>query len=105
MILQGDFNARVGSEQDSITHSKYFDNENITTNINTNSQNVYPRNSYDKTVNSRGTDLLDLCISADLNIVNGRKIGDANGKYTCFTWNGSSVVDYVITSNTAFDKI
>ena len=28
-----------------------------------------------------------------------------NGKYTCFTWNGSSVVDYVITSNTAFDKI
>ena len=105
VIIQGDFNARVGNEKDIIAHSKYFDHDNFTTDINTNSQNTYPRNSYDNTVNTRGTDLLDLCIASDLYIVNGRKIGDTNGKYACFNWNGSSVVDYVITSDTAFDKI
>ena len=67
VIIQGDFNARVGNEKDIITHSKYFDHDNFTTDINTNSQNTYPRNSYDNTVNTRGTDLLDLCIASDLN--------------------------------------
>ena len=105
IIIQGDFNARIGTEKDSIVHSKYFDQDSSITSINTNSLHTLPRNSYDFTTNSRGTDLLDLCIASDLCIVNGRKIGDTNGKFTCYTWNGSSVVDYVIASYATFEKI
>ena len=46
-----------------------------------------------------------MCKSLDLNIVNGRKTGDPFGSYTCFKWNGNSVVDYLITSPPVFQKI
>ena len=63
------------------------------------------RNSQDKLVNKRGEDLLDLCKSLDLHIANGRKIGDPFGNYTCLKWNGNSVVDYLLTSNSIFDQV
>ena len=56
------------------------------------------RNSEDKTVNARGKELLYLCKFRELAIVNGRRQGDIFGKYTCHNWNGSSVVDYFLSS-------
>ena len=44
--------------------------------------------------------LLDLGIATKMRIINGRIIGDMNGKFTCHKYNGSSVVDYVITDHT-----
>ena len=46
-----------------------------------------------------------MCKSLDFLIVNGRKSGDIFGKFTSFQWNGSSTVDYVITSMASFDGI
>ena len=40
-----------------------------------------------------------------MNIVNGRKTGDLFGNYTCFKWNGNSVVDYLLTSSSLFQHI
>ena len=56
-------------------------------------------------MNSRGKDLLDMCKSLDLIISNGRKSGDLFGHYTCFRWNGNSVVDYLVTSSSVFKKV
>ena len=40
-----------------------------------------------------------------MRILNGRVLGDAFGKYTCFTPQGCSVVDYVIVSEGILDQI
>ena len=55
------------------------------------------RNSEDKTDNKRGKELIDFCKSNDMLIINGRKIGDTMGKFTSHQYNGSAVVDYVLS--------
>ena len=45
VIINGDFNARMGNKQDFIEYSKYFDNENHITSLNTNSKHKLFRNS------------------------------------------------------------
>ena len=50
------------------------------------------------TMNARGRNLLETCTALNLRILNGRIVGDLGGKKTCFHYNGSSVVDYVIGS-------
>ena len=52
----------------------------------------------DLSTNVQGRNLLDLCISNRLRILNGRHNGDRQGKYTRYTSRGCSVVDYVIVS-------
>ena len=49
-------------------------------------------------MNARGRNLLETCTALNLRILNGRIVGDLEGKQTCFHYNGSSVVDYVIGS-------
>ena len=39
--------------------------------------------------------MLETCTALNLRILNGRIVGDLEGKKTCFHYNGSSVVDYV----------
>ena len=63
------------------------------------------RNSRDKYVDSRGKELIEMCIEKQVRILNGRSLGDINGKYTCLTSNGSSVVDYVLVSHSILNKI
>ena len=41
----------------------------------------------------------------NLKILNGRKIGDLTGKYTCHQYNRSSVVDNIIAEPNIFNKI
>ena len=55
---------------------------------------VSKRISQDSIVDTRGKDLLDICIGNKLCIVNGRSIG----KYTCYKPIGCSVIDYIIVS-------
>jgi hypothetical protein len=63
------------------------------------------RNNLDKIFNDRGSNLLDLCISIRLRILNGRKPGDSIGYYTCHKYNGSSVVDYCLVTECIFQDI
>ena len=100
LLLQGDFNSRTGVETDFIG----FDKSDVELGID-NLDNQNPRNSEDKSLNNRGRDLLDVCKLNDLLILNGRKTGDIFGRYTSHNWNGSSVVDYAIASNSIMNSI
>ena len=37
---------------------------------------------------------LDMLLNTNMKILNGRKIGDLSGSYTCYEWNGQSLIDY-----------
>lgn len=64
------------------------------------------RNSEDRgDPNIRGLELLNMCKSLDMAILNGRKTGDLFGKNTSFDWNGKAVVDYAIIPTDLFDNI
>ena len=105
VIVQGDFNARTNVDDDTIAIDKHDDNELMIPTENL-SQNVHGRNSEDNVPSDhRGKELLEMCKSLGLLILNGRKVGDLFGKYTSFQWNGSSVVDYVLASNSVFSSI
>ena len=56
-------------------------------------------------VNSRGQNLLETCTALNLRILNGGIVGDQEGKKTCFYYNGSSVVDYVIGSKSILRNV
>ncbi|CAG2229894.1 unnamed protein product [Mytilus edulis] len=103
ILLCGDFNARVSSEPDFIANdsSKFIP-------VNTDyiiDKELLTRKNQDKVLDTRGKDLLDLCISNQLRFLNGRVLGDMFGTYTCHTPNGSSTVDYVILSESILDQI
>ena len=97
-ILAGDFNARTADLPDFIDeHYSYtpganensFENERETT----------PRFSRDKELNNYGRRLVDLCKLSSLRICNGRLPPvTETGNFTYVSYNGSSVIDYVIAS-------
>lgn len=97
IIILGDLNARTGREMDFIeddnTHHVPLDNSNYDIDV-----NLERRASYDSIIDPRGRELLDFCIANKIRILNGRIVGNSTGKFTCFKYNGCSVVDYVLTS-------
>ena len=100
VVIQGDFNAHTGMLPDFIARDKSDDGLKL--------ENYDPpliRNSEDNKTCKRGNELLDLCKSFDFLIANGRKIGDIFGRVTSIQWNGTSVVDYVLTPASTLDKI
>ena len=55
--------------------------------------------------NEYGKNILDLCISSQMRILNGRTSGDTRGNATFHGFNGSSFVDYCICSATLLDDV
>ena len=53
----------------------------------------------------RGKELIGLCKTLNISILNGRKTGDLFGKITSYQWNGLGVVDYAISSHALFSSI
>ena len=103
ILLCWDFNARVASEtdfiiQDSNVFAPLFQTYSI-------DNQILERKSMDKKLDSRGRDLLDLCIRNQIRILNGRTLGDTFGNFTCFTPNGISTVDYVLVLESILDQI
>ena len=106
IVLCGDLNARIGvtpdfREQYCRIDSFIFSDDQgpiKTMSIPTEAPISAHRNSSDKGTNSQKKRLLDLVESQNMLILNGRTFGDSTGKYTCFKWNGNSVVDYFITT-------
>ena len=65
-----------------------------------------PRTSCDSGSNRFGDCLLELCKAVDLQIVNERTENTSyKAKFTCFTHNGESLVDYLLTQFENFDTI
>lgn len=104
ILIQGDFNARVGDENDYIFYDQFLDDLFDSFPINTDKP-LASRNSEDNHTNPRGLELLDFCKTNEFLIVNGRKIGDLFGKYTSNQYNGSSTIDLLLTTHTNFEKI
>ena len=105
ILILGDMNARTGLELDYID---YDNDENIPTPeeiYETDSPTNIPRGNMDKAINRYGQNLLELCKTVPLRICNGRKLGDILGSFTCYKYNGQSVVDYCLASPTLMNKI
>ena len=101
--MQGDFNARCGHLQDQLANGKNdFTGQALTI---PELSDIPYRNSEDETTEGRGKELIESCISNGLAIINGRKLGDRKGQRTCFQYNGSSLIDYVICNNNTFECI
>jgi hypothetical protein len=85
LVICGDLNARTASESENVNSDYYIPlpNDNV-------SYNLSPRFSNDSVYNERGKDLIDFCISTDVQILNGRTFGDFSGKFTYFQYNGNS---------------
>ena len=105
ILLCGDMNARTASYLDFIQSdsengcSDYDPEYEVDDNI------LHCRNSQDHTTKcSRGEMLLDLCIKSRLRILNGRILGDMQGKFTAHCTSGSSVIDYMIASEELLNK-
>ncbi|KAG1932341.1 kinesin-like protein KIF13A [Pimephales promelas] len=95
VLLMGDLNARMGKEADYITSDgdKYINNSHIYQR----KHFTKARQNYDNTINRHGKQVLQLCKSLGLYIVNGRTKGDSLGRFTYCSSLGSSTVDYAIT--------
>ena len=66
-----------------------------------------PRNSkaLDSEQNSFGRELITFCRSYGIHILNGRKEGDIDGKITCISNGGSSVVNYMMVNTRIYDMV
>lgn len=100
----GDFNARTGLEPDFIFNDtcKYIDVHTDYT-VDT----ALSRNNLDtKIPDKHGKLLLNLCKSSGLRILNGRKLGDLQGNFTCFNHRGNpSVIDYMLCDVDIFNEV
>ena len=105
--MAGDMNARTGA-QNATTGSEHLvlqellDHESFR-----NSSSLAPgtRNSKDTIINDRGAQLIDFGCEWNLTILNGSVLGDILGDWTCYRYNGNSVVDYVMISHELKDTI
>ena len=93
-ILIGDFNARTHNITDTLVKEKH--DKDLGLEFYSKISTI--RNNKDKTVNNYGNKLIEYCTATRSYIVNGRTIGDIEGKFTCHQPGGSSTVDYAIVS-------
>ncbi len=63
------------------------------------------RKCMDRKHNQFGKSLVDLCITKNVHMLNGRVGNDKEGNFTYITPNGKSVVDYIICSSILFNQI
>ena len=104
IILQGDFDARTGN----LEEYKLFDCDEYVEapeEIVREEDRTKRYTQDETTIDSRGRSLIDFCTENNLRIQNGRVIGDSTGKKTCFQYNGSSLVDYVISDIDNFRNV
>ena len=96
VFLCGDFNARVGNKCDYIVNDRLIQDLDE---IDYHPDVSLYRATQDMYINAHGRKLLELCKSTNVRIVNGRLYGDRGiGSYTFCNTLGSSVIDYLITT-------
>ena len=97
VMIIGDFNGRIANKLDYIEQDRYvqtIDSYDYIPDV------PLPRASIDTVSNAQGTQLLDLCKSTSVNIVNGRL--DEGQSFTYFSRYGSSVIDYMLMKPESF---
>jgi exonuclease III len=106
-FLSGDFNARSGTEPDFCTLNSLDKYLQLPSQLTALADTIRNRHNSDNSrVDDHGKQLLSLCRSSGLRIVNGRILGDSLGNYTCFSHTGSpSVIDYMLAHEDIFSII
>ncbi len=104
-VILGDFNARTGTRPDVDTMGQVADTLSLPDDIVNQRINVPERNNCDNIVNERGKQLLDLCITTNHCILNGRFLGDSLGYFTFLNDNGCSTVDYTLANHNLIDNV
>ena len=103
VIILGDMNSRTSCIREYLPNDS---NEHVPAPpLYVDTEATFVRNSFDKVVNSYGRKFLDICKSVPLRILNGRKLGDLLGNFTCQNPRGSSVVDYGAVSPCLFQQV
>ena len=100
VALLGDFNSRTGTPPDfNVTDDDKY--TPVPEQYNSDEhESLYNHENEDTcNVNEYSKKLLEFCHETELRILNGRTLGDLEGKLTCHKWNGSSTVDYGIVQN------
>ena len=97
IILMGDMNARTRDYED-IVSLVGNEGDNFTPLDEPCTLPKCLRNNQDKKGNKYGKKLVELCHSTNSYILNGRTLGDFQGKLTCYEKNGASAVDYVLAN-------
>ena len=100
VIIMGDLNAHINeSELDFILYdtNDKFDSFLPDDYV---ADSVYRRRNtcIPQLTNTYGRNILDICLSAQLRILNGRTLGDTSGKMTFFNSQGMAIDDYCICS-------
>ena len=102
IYVMGDLNCRAGQSCDFIVNDSllpgFDDRSNFV------DTPITRRRSMDREVNRYGICLIDLCKATDMRILNGRLFENTD-KMTCFTANGESLIDYVLSSERNFCDI
>ena len=104
IVVMGDLNARTGEKPDWIEMDEM---KGVPLpDVYVVDDDIKPRVSMDKTVNTCGERLIDICVATGLKIVNGRFGKDeGTGRLTCHTYSGGSVIDYVLTESAYFTHL
>ena len=101
VCITGDINARTAVRPDFIETDETLFTDNI---FEYKSCNLV-RNNLDMKTNAAGLQLLELCKTTDMLILNGRVVGNLAGHFTYYGQNGCSVVDYTLTDTSLFESI
>ena len=104
IILCLNANFRIGTNEDYLLDSD-IRHHNLHIDLIPNTHDIRRRNNADKITNAQCDDLIDLVISHDIRILNGRTCGDYLGKKTYICSKGSSTIDYIITSKSIQDRV
>ena len=105
ICIIGDLNARISDFSENFLINDFLSinpNDNLAENI---QNTINKRVSEDPKNNKRGKTLQKIINENKLVLLNGRKIGDTTGNFTCHEWNGSSVVDLCFCDHTLYSKI
>lgn len=91
IIINGDFNARLGKFQNDIYFSTMYLNKS--------------RECLDNIVNQRGKIFINLINDLNLILLNGRSKRDFNGDYTFISTNGASCIDFSLINHLGINLI
>ena len=108
LFFWGDFNAHTStSDLDFVSGDYGKGMEDILPNAYISDSVLLSRNSLKSNIKTDdyGRMLLDLCISSQCRILNGRTLGDTVGNLTSFQYNGCAVVDYCVVDQRLLDSV
>ena len=100
-MLLGDLNAHISNADFDFVVGDSADvmHDFLPGNYNLDNMHLTRNTEVKQVTNEYGKYMLDICISSQLRILNGRTVGDSRGKASFHGFNGASIVDYCICSS------